>query len=434
MQGADYAIYLANSRLPSARLVQGEFEDIDLIMADNFARAAKFCGVKHIIYLGRLIPSTGAPSGHLASQIEVEQALGAGTTPLTTLRAGLIVGARGSSLRVVINLVRRQPVMFLPQWTLTQTQPIAIDDVVRAVQMCLGVPQHFGRQYDIGGPEVLTFREMLERTANVLGRRRVMMTIPHFSLALSKSWVALFGGASRNLVGPLVESLRIRLVTSANPVQAALAVGSKPFDVALRESFDQSGHTFPNPRDLIRAVDDRAIRRAQRVRSVQRLPLPAGWTARQVTAEYYRWLPSAGHPFLRSVIKPWVSVQVCLGLTQWRLIEFTYAPHRSSEDRQLLYITGGALARTRNNAKGRIEFRETVNRQCILVAIHDYTPTLPWGLYRFSQALVHLWVMRRFGRHLDRIASKGLSPGSTEQPGTSVAMDRASTSDVARPT
>lgn len=417
MQGADYAVYLANSRLPSARLVQGEFEDIDLIMADNFARAARFCGVKHIVYLGRLIPPTGASASHLASQIEVEQALGSGGTPLTTLRAGLIVGPRGSSLRVVVNLVRRLPVMIMPQWTLTQTQPIAIDDVVRAVQMCLGEPQHFGRQYDIGGPDVLSFREMLERTAGALGKKRVMLTVPHFSPALSKSWVTLFGGASRSLVGPLIESLRFRLVTNANPVQAALAVGAKPFDVALRESFDRSGHTLPNPRDRIRAIDDRSIRHAQRVRSVQRLPLPAGWTARQVTAEYYRWLPGAARPLLRGVINPWVSVQICLGLTRWRLIEFTYAPHRSTEDRQLLYITGGALARTRNNPKGRIEFRETVDRRCILVAIHDYTPTLPWGIYRYSQALVHLWVMRRFGDHLHRIASIGLPPNSADQSG-----------------
>jgi uncharacterized protein YbjT (DUF2867 family) len=410
MQGADYAIYLANSRLPSSRLVQGSLEDIDLIMADNFARAAQLCGVKHILYLGRLIPTRENVPGELASRLEVEQTLGSGATPLTILRAGLIVGPSGSSLRLMGNLVRRLPVMILPEWTLTQTQPISIDDVVRAVRLCLGAPPYFGGQYDIGGPDVMTFREMLERTANASGKKCAMVNVPHGSPVLSKLWVSMLGGASRFLVGPLVDSLRFPMVAKANPVHATLAAGAKSFDVALRESFDGKGRMLPNPRDLIRAIDDRAIRRARRVRSIQRLPLPEGWTARQVTAEYYRWLPGAVRPLLRCDIKPWVSVRVCLGFTRWLLIEFTYAPHRSSEDRQLLYITGGALARTKNNAKGRIEFREILDRHCMLVAIHDYIPTLPWIIYRFTQAVVHLWVARRFGRHLGQIKQSGMGP------------------------
>lgn len=410
MQGADYAIYLASARLPSSRLVQGTVEDIDLIMADNFARAAQFCGVKHILYLGRISPTelclTERPSGRM----EIEQALGSGSTPVTTLRAGLIVGPGGSSLRLMINLVRRLSVMILPQWNRTQTQPIAIDDIVRAVQICLGAPQYFGGRYDIGGPDVMTFREMLERTAGALGRKCVMVPVPFHAPLLSKVWVTLLGGASHYLVGPLVDSLRGPMVAKANPVQTALAAGTKSFDVALRESFDKQGRMFPDPREPIRAIDDRAMLQAQRVRSVQRLPLPEGWTARQVTAEYYRWLPGSVRPLLRCDIDPWVSVRVFLGFTRWLLIEFTCAPHRSSEDRQLLYITGGALARTRNNPKGRIEFREILDRRCMLVAIHDYTPTLPWIIYRFTQALFHLVVMHRFGRHLEHIKASGLPP------------------------
>lgn len=413
MQGADYAVYLANSRLPSSRLVQGSFENIDLIMADNFARAAQSCGIKQVIYLGRLIPTEDTLPGHRASRIEVEQTLGSRGTPLTILRAGLIVGPTGSSMRVLINLVRRLPVMILPEWTHTRNQPIAIDDVVRAVRLCLGDPAYQNGKYDIGGPEVLTFREMLERTAGALGRRRLMLNVPNSSPLLSKLWVTMLGGASHYLVGPMVETLRAPMVAKANPVYAALAVGAKPFDAALRESFDAAGRGLPNPRDYIRGIDDRAIRQARRVRSVQRLPLPAGWTARQATAEYYRWLPRAVRPFLRCDIEPWVSVRVCLGYTRWLLIEFTYAPHRSSDDRQLLYITGGALARTKNNPKGRIEFREIMDRHCMLVAIHDYTPTIPWMIYRFTQALVHLLVMWFFGRHLARLHSAGVRPAAT---------------------
>lgn len=414
LQGADYAIYLANSRLPSARLVQGRFADIDLIMADNFARAAQACGLKQILYLGGLVPSREQLPPHLASRIEVERALGSGATPLTTLRAGLIVGPSGSSVRVVTNLVRRLPLMVLPEWTLTPNQPIAIDDVVRAVRLCLGAPAYFGGRYDIGGPEVLTFRAMLERAASVLGRRCVMVNIPYRSAALSKLWVALLGGASPYLVGSLVDSLRYPMVATENPVQRALLPGAKRFEVALRESIDGRGAALPNPRDRMRAVDDRAMRRARRVRSIQRVPLPGGWTARQVTLEYYRWLPAALRPVLRGEISATGVVRVRLGFLPGMLIEFTPAPHRSSEDRQLAYITGGVMARTRHNRKGRIEFREILDRHCMLVAIHDYTPTLPWLAYRYTQAIVHLWVIGRFGRYLARLKAAGRPPTASE--------------------
>ena len=254
LQGADYAIYLANSRLPSARLVQGRFADIDLIMADNFARAAQSCGLKQIIYLGGLIPSRENLPTQLASRIEVERTLGSGTTPLTTLRAGLIVGPSGSSVRIVTNLVRRLPVMVLPEWTLTPQQPIAIDDVVRAVHVCLGVSAYFGGRYDIGGPEVLTFRAMLECAASVMGRRCVMLNVPYRSAALSKLWVTMLGGASHFLVGSLVDSLRYPMVAATNPLQTALQDGAKSFEVALRESIDERGAalgasiTKPRPR------------------------------------------------------------------------------------------------------------------------------------------------------------------------------------------
>lgn len=242
-----------------------------------------------------------------------------------------------------------------------------------------------------------------------------MVNVPRPFPLLSKAWVTMLGGASHYFVGPMVETLRYPMVAKANPVQAALAPGATSFTTALRNSLDEHGRLHPNPRDSIRAIDDEAIRRARRVRSVQRLPLPPGWSARDATEEFYRWLPGALRPFLRCEINPWVTVRVCLRFPRCSLIEFTCAPHRSSDDRQLLYITGGVLALTKNNPKARIEFREIVERHCMLVAIHDYAPTLPWIVYRFTQALVHLWVMRWFGSHLGRLGRQAAA-GARESP------------------
>jgi len=406
--GADYAIYLVHSMLPSARLLQGSFADLDLILADNFARAAQRCGVRQIIYLGGLIPSHDSLSPHLASRLEVEETLGSGQAAVTALRASLIVGPGGSSLRIVVNLVRRLPVMLLPEWTRTQTQPIAIEDVVRAVRRVIGQPETFGRHFDIGGPDVITYRAMLERTARAIGRKRLFLNVPVFSAGFSKLWVTLLGGASRYLVGPLVDSLQHPMVARENPLQNELLPDAIGFDDAMRASLDAHGRLRSNPRDVIRRDDNREIRQARRVRSVQRMPLPAGRSAEAISQEYFHWLPGILRPFLRGEYSDQYRFRLSFLRASWILIEFTHAPHRSTPDRQLYYITGGLLARTQSNPKGRIEFREMLDRRCLIIAIHDYTPMLPWPLYRRTQALFHLWVMRRFGRYLDQQIETGV--------------------------
>jgi len=116
LAGADVAIYLVHSMMPSAQLTQGRFDDLDLICADNFARAAEANGVRHIIYLGGLLPSSGSSlSRHLESRFEVERTLASRGVPVTTLRAGLIIGAGGSSFDMMARLVGRLPFMLGPQ-------------------------------------------------------------------------------------------------------------------------------------------------------------------------------------------------------------------------------------------------------------------------------------------------------------------------------
>jgi uncharacterized protein YbjT (DUF2867 family) len=406
LQGADYAIYLVHSMMPSARLLQGSFADLDLIMADNFARAAQHCRLRQIIYLGGLIPPMESLSSHLASRLEVEEALGSGSVPVTALRAGLIVGRGGSSLRIVVNLVKRLPVMLLPEWTRTQTQPVAIEDVIRAFRETLGHPEAYTGHFDIDGPDRMSYREMLSRTARALGRRRLFINVPFFSARLSKLWVSMLGGASRYLVGPLVDSLRHPMVASPNRLQDRLSPEAVPFDTAMQKAVGTEGRPAPNPRDSLRRRDKQSIRKARRVRSVQRMVLPEDENADSIMRGYFNWLPTILGPFLKGSVEADTVWRLNLIRPNWVLIEFTRSRQRSSPERQLLYITGGLLARVRHNRKGRIEFRELLNRRCLMVAIHDYTPTLPWYLYSRTQAIFHLWVMRRFSDRLERIKGR----------------------------
>lgn len=169
LAGARYAAYLVHSMLPSARLVQGSFADLDLICADNFARAARKAGVEQIVYLGGLMPEGEVASPHLASRREVEAALGAHGAAVTTLRAGLVIGPGGSSFEILTRLVRRLPAMVLPKWSERACQPIDLGTVAALVDHVVGRTSTYGETYDIGGPEVLRYRDMIQIVGEELG-------------------------------------------------------------------------------------------------------------------------------------------------------------------------------------------------------------------------------------------------------------------------
>lgn len=409
LEGADLAIYLVHSMLPSSRLTQGTFADLDLILADNFARAARKRGVKQIVYLSGLLPEDKTDlSRHLRSRWEVERTLAAHGVPVTTLRTGLVVGKGGSSLSILVNLVRRLPAMLLPGWTASDTQPIALRDVVRAVKLVLGAPGRFDGVYDVAGPEVMSYREMLEQTAEVLGVERPAQGVPVITPRLSTLWVSLVTGRPRALVGPLIDSLRHDMVAQPNPVQEAIAPGALPFQAALREALSPEGRPFPDARHSHRQADDRAVKEARLVRSAQRFELPPGRTAEWAGREYVRWLDGFARSFIRVRVDesgPETVARFHVPPLPKPVLELTYAPDRSTPDRALFYVTGGLLAELDGGRRPRLEFREVLGGQYLLAAIHDFAPRLPWALYRLTQAVAHLFVMRQFGRHLARLAA-----------------------------
>ena len=401
LEGVDTAIYLVHSMMPSARMMQANFADLDLILADNFARAARKKGVRRILYLGGLLPTDHDLSRHLESRLEVERALGSHGVPVTSLRAGLIVGAGGSSLSILVNLVRRLPAMVCPAWTKSNTQPIAIDDVVEAFRYCLTHDSTIGGAFDIGGPDVLTYREMLERTGDVLGRQRPTAGVPLLSPRLSKLWVSVFSGAPLALVSPLIESLRHDMLAEDNEVQAHLAPRATSFETALRRALEEEAGERVHVRREARRRK-RVLRGGRKVRSVQRLPKPDTRHAEWVAAEYVRWLPSFCWPLLRVVTEGTHVASFRIAGTNLELLELTFSPERSRPDRQLFYVTGGLLARKGRRRPGRLEFREVLGGRHVLAAVHDFEPALPWHLYDLTQARAHLWVMHGFGRHLSR--------------------------------
>jgi uncharacterized protein YbjT (DUF2867 family) len=395
MVGCSRAFYLVHSMLPTAALDQGSFYDFDLILADNFARCARAEGVEHLVYLGGMIPEQGDLSWHLKSRLEVETVLRQSGIPCTVLRAGLILGRGGSSFDILMKLVQRLPWMVCPAWTRTVSQPIALEEVIEALLLSLSDPRHRDRVYDLGGPQVMTYQELLLKTAEVLGVKRRLYSFNLIPLGLSRLWVSLITGSPRDLVYPLVLSLKHPMVARRGQEwpdwsRERITVGS-----ALLASVS-SKHEPGRISSIPSAPESRVVR------SVQRLPLPVGWNAERVADEYFRWLTR----FLFFIVRVRVTGLECSFYLLSRrvlLLRLEKSVERSTSDRQLLYVRGGLLAAS-GVPRGRLEFREALDGRVMLAALHDFVPALPWVIYRFSQALIHVIVMRAFGRHLQLVS------------------------------
>ncbi len=396
LQGAQYAVYLIHSMLPAARLVQGHFSDLDIWCADNFARAAQSAGVKHIVFIGGLVPDDTNLSEHLKSRLEVESALGSKGVPVTTLRAGMVVGAQGSSYQLLSRLVRRLPIMACPTWTRTRMQPIAIDDVVAAIVQVISHQPQQNRVFDLGCPEVLSYQSLMAETARAFGLNRKFIPVPLLSPQLSRLWISLTTGAPKALAAPLIESLRHDMIARESHLfqwDSTIPLGVRDM-LAKAEREQASNHSIP--RAFLRLESRKS---KVTVCSLQRINLPAGRNAAWASEEYLTWL----NRLLKGIIEVQLSpskdeIDLTLKATGQKLIGFKYLPHRSSKNRQVLMVTEGLLAR--KSDKARLEFRQVLAGDTLIAAVHDFVPRLPWWIYRLTQGFVHLWIMNRFRTHV----------------------------------
>ena len=241
--GVDAAYYLVHSMSAGP-----DFAERDRRAARHFAAAASEAGVERVVYLGGLGETGDVLSEHLRSRREVEAILADGDAALTTLRAAVIVGAGSTSFRMVVQLASRLPVMVTPRWVRTPCQPVAIDDVVAYLVGVLDHPETAGETYEIGGPEVLTYQAMLERTARALGRRPLIVPVPVLTPGLSTYWVDLVTDVPASVAHPLVHGLRNPVVVTDDRLQALLALDRTPFDEAVERALAERRATSPGGR------------------------------------------------------------------------------------------------------------------------------------------------------------------------------------------
>jgi uncharacterized protein YbjT (DUF2867 family) len=208
MKGCCAAYYLVHSMM-----IGSTYRENDMGLASCFSAAATKAGLPRIIYLGGLGETGTDLSEHLSSRREVENSLAAGTAELTVLRAAMIIGSGSASFEILRNLVERLPVMITPRWVCTQSQPIAIGDVLRYLVDVLNTPETVGKAIDIGGRDVRTYEELMQVMAMALGlRRRLIIRVPVLTPRLSSLWIHLVTPVSSRIARPLAEGLRNRVV------------------------------------------------------------------------------------------------------------------------------------------------------------------------------------------------------------------------------
>jgi uncharacterized protein YbjT (DUF2867 family) len=233
LEGIEVAYYLIHSM---GGLTIGEnktFAEKDRRAAQHFIEAADRAGVERIIYLGGLGELGDHLSKHLASRQEVAEILQSGKAKTTVLRAPNIMGAGGAPFEMLRYLVERLPVMVCPRWIETRCQPIDIQDMVAYLIGCLREPKTAGLSLDVGGPDIITYRIMMETYARVRGLKRLIITVPILTPKLSTFWVNLVTPVPSGIVNPLVEGLRNEVICRDNHIRELIPIPLTSLEVSI---------------------------------------------------------------------------------------------------------------------------------------------------------------------------------------------------------
>jgi uncharacterized protein YbjT (DUF2867 family) len=230
----DAAYYFVHSMSKDTRGTGLSFEERDRLGAQNFVDAAGEQGVKRIVYLGGLGDENDALSKHLLSRMEVGRVLASGAPALTTLRAALIIGAGGSSFEMLRYLTDRLPVMIAPKWLETRSQPIAVRDCLAYLAGCVFEDRTRGRTFDIGGPDIVTYRQLIGIYAQLRGLKRFIIGVPVLTPRLSSYWINLVTPVSAELARPLVDGLKNEMICHDQALLDLIPIERTPIREAIR--------------------------------------------------------------------------------------------------------------------------------------------------------------------------------------------------------
>jgi uncharacterized protein YbjT (DUF2867 family) len=230
----DAAYYLIHSMATNA----DDFEDLERQCAHNFKNLIEATECKQVIYLSGIV-NDDSLSKHLKSRLQVEETLKSDSYALTTFRAGIIVGSGSASFEIIRDIVEKLPVMITPKWLNTKTQPLGIRDVLTYLSQALGKEALYNKSYDIFGPEVLTYKEMLLQFAEVRGLKRYIYTLPVLSPKLSSYWLYFVTSTSFQLAQALVDSMKVEVIGKPSDINTHIDIAPLSYKEAVELAFQR---------------------------------------------------------------------------------------------------------------------------------------------------------------------------------------------------
>ena len=418
MQGCEVAYYLVHSMLSGERT----FEDRDRVAAENFAKGAEAAGLSRVIYLGGLGRKAEKLSPHLESRHEVGDVLRSGRVPVTELRAAMIVGSGSASFEMLRALVSRLPFMICPKWVAVKTQPIAIRDVLAYLIGCLENPETASRSFDIGGPDVLTYREMMLRFAKILGYRRWILVVPVLTPRLSAYWVNIMTPVNAGLAFALIESLQYETICEEGHIHDLVPIPRTGFEDACRWALDKvnqnavetrwTNASLPRRADRVPspalAAENYPVRDEQRVEAdvpplvlfdkVRRIGGNVGWYYAGFLWKIRGWMDRAiGGVGLRRGRRDPVSVRIGDAIDFWRVEDIV--PGRRLLLHAEMIVPGDAWLEFRVEPLG--EDRSE------LVQTAYFKPSPFWGrAYWYACFPLHWFVFQGMARNIVRAAER----------------------------
>ncbi len=227
----DAAYYLVHSMSSSK-----DYNDLEKKSAANFANELRQTSAKQVIYLSGIVNASDL-SEHLQSRKDVEEILGTSTFALTTMRAGIIIGSGSASFEIIRDLVEKLPFMIAPKWLNTRCQPIGIRNVIELLTKALGNEKTYNQNFDIGGPDILTYKEMLLGFAKARDLKRTIVTVPVMSPKISSYWLYFVTSTSYNLATSLVNSMKVEVIARDSRINEILDVQPEGYTKSIERAF-----------------------------------------------------------------------------------------------------------------------------------------------------------------------------------------------------
>jgi uncharacterized protein YbjT (DUF2867 family) len=398
LAGIDTAFYLVHSMGSGAGFVAR-----DRLAAVNFGRAAARAGVRRIIYLGGLADDAASLSPHLRSRAETGRHLRAGGVPVVEFRASIVIGAGSLSFEMIRALVERLPVMICPRWVNTPAQPIAVDDVASYLAAAVDLAGEGDQTFDIGGPEVVSYGDMMRLYARLRGLRRLLISVPVLTPRLSGLWLGLVAPAQAQVGRPLVEGLKNATVVRDPGARAAFAVDPMPLSEAFARAIADGAAAWSKVDAREVDVD---VPPARAFAPIRRIGGANGWYSGDLLWRVRGWLDRVtGGPGMRRRRRPCEDCTVGDVIDDWSVEAY-------ERDRRLRLTADFRLP-----GRGWLEFQVTPldsGRRARIRQVATFDPRGVLGrLYWYAVHPFHAVVFGGLLRELARRATAAASDAET---------------------